>query len=65
MPRHPALRGVEELRAANFSRSVNVEPATEDRVLIRLADGTPLLLERAIGRGPRAAVHIVARPRVE
>ena len=24
---HPALRGVDELRAANFSRSVNVEPA--------------------------------------
>jgi hypothetical protein len=48
---HPALRGVEELRAANFSRSVNVEPAAEDRVLMRLADGTPLLLERAMDAG--------------
>jgi hypothetical protein len=48
---HPALRGVDELRAANFSRYVNVEPATEDRVLLRLADGTPLLLERTIGAG--------------
>jgi hypothetical protein len=48
---HPALRGVDELRAANFVRSVNVEPATDDRVLIRLADGTPLLLERAMGAG--------------
>ena len=48
---HPALRGVEELRAANFSRSINVEPATEDRVLMRLADGTPLLLERVMGAG--------------
>jgi hypothetical protein len=48
---HPALRGVEELRAANFSRSVNVEPAEGDRVLMRLADGTPLLLERAMGAG--------------
>jgi hypothetical protein len=48
---HPALRGVEELRAANFSRSVNVEPATDDRVLMRLADGTPLLLERVMGAG--------------
>jgi hypothetical protein len=48
---HPALRGVEELRAANFFRSVNVEPATDDRVLLSLADGTPLLLERALGAG--------------
>ena len=48
---HPALRGVEELRAANFTRSVNVEPAEADRVLMRLADGTPLLLERAMGNG--------------
>jgi hypothetical protein len=48
---HPALRGVEELRAANFSRSLNVEPALEDRVLMRLADGTPILLERPVGAG--------------
>ena len=48
---HPALRGVEELRAANFTRAVNVEPAIDDRVLMRLADGTPLLLERALGSG--------------
>ncbi len=48
---HPALRGVEELRAANFSRSVNVEPSSEDRVLLSLADGTPLLLERGMGNG--------------
>jgi hypothetical protein len=48
---HAALRGVAELRAANFFRSVNVEPATVDRVLLRLADGTPLLLERNLGQG--------------
>jgi hypothetical protein len=48
---HPALRGVEELRAANFYRSVNVEPSEADRVLMRLADGTPLLLERTLGAG--------------
>ncbi|HEX7237575.1 MAG TPA: BatA domain-containing protein [Gammaproteobacteria bacterium] len=48
---HPALRGVAELRAANFTRSVNVEPTEADRVLIRLADGTPLLLERPLGSG--------------
>jgi hypothetical protein len=48
---HPVLRGVEELRTANFSRSVSVEPATDDGVLLRLADGTPLLLERELGDG--------------
>jgi hypothetical protein len=48
---HPALRGVEELRAAAFSRYLAVEAAPEDRVLIRLADGTPLLLERTQGSG--------------
>ncbi|HEY3516823.1 MAG TPA: BatA domain-containing protein [Gammaproteobacteria bacterium] len=48
---HPVLRGVDELRAANFTRSVNVEPGEADRVLMRLADGTPLLLERPLGAG--------------
>jgi hypothetical protein len=48
---HPALRGVDELRAASFSRYLTVEPGTDDRVLMRLADGTPLLLERAVGAG--------------
>jgi len=48
---HPALRGVDELRAANFTRSVNVEPSEADRVLMSLADGTPLLLDRALGSG--------------
>lgn len=48
---HPALRGVEELRIATFSRYLAVEPAAEDRVLMRLADGTPLLIERSMGDG--------------
>jgi hypothetical protein len=48
---HPALRGVDELRAANFTRSVNVEPNEADRVLMSLADGTPLLLDRPLGSG--------------
>ena len=48
---HPALRGVDELRAANFTHSVNVEPSEADRVLMRLADGTPLLVDRALGSG--------------
>jgi hypothetical protein len=48
---HPALRGVDELRAARFTRYLTVEPAPEDRVLMRLADATPLLIERGIGDG--------------
>ena len=48
---HPVLRGVDELRAANFTRFVDVEPDEADRVLMSLADGTPLLLERALGSG--------------
>lgn len=48
---HPALRGVQELRAATFSRYLAIEPAAADRVLVRLADGTPLLLERTQGAG--------------
>ncbi len=48
---HPALRGVDELRAAQFTRYLSIDPAPEDRVIMRLADGTPLLLERALGSG--------------
>jgi hypothetical protein len=48
---HPVLRGVDELRAANFTRSVSIEPGEGDRVLMSLADGTPLLLERTMGAG--------------
>jgi hypothetical protein len=48
---HPALRGVEELRAARFTRYLTVNPTEDDRVLIRLADGTPLLIERPLGAG--------------
>lgn len=48
---HPALRGVAELRTANFARFLALEPGADDRVLMRLADGTPLLLERTQGAG--------------
>ena len=48
---HPALRGVDDLRAARFYRYINVEPTAEDRVLISLDDGTPLLIERLLGAG--------------
>jgi hypothetical protein len=48
---HPALRGVEDLRSARFARALAVEPSPEDRVLVRLADSTPLLIERQLGAG--------------
>jgi hypothetical protein len=48
---HPALRGVEELRSASFTRYLSVTPGDDDRVIMRLADGTPLLLERTLGAG--------------
>ena len=48
---HPALRGVDELRSARFDRYVAVEPAADDRVLISLDDGAPLLIERTLGAG--------------
>jgi len=48
---HPVLRGVNELRAANFVRAVNVETTDADRVMLSLVDGTPLLVERTLGSG--------------
>lgn len=48
---HPALHSVEGLRAARFYRHASIEPAGEDKVLMRLDDGTPLLLERQVGDG--------------
>ena len=48
---HPALRGLDDLRSAKFTRYVGVEPAADDRVLIRLDDGAPLLIERTLGAG--------------
>jgi hypothetical protein len=48
---HPALRGVDGLRAARFFRYAGIQPGTEDAVLMRLDDGTPLLIERKVGNG--------------
>ncbi len=48
---HPALRGLDDLRSAKFTRYLAVEPGADDRVLIRLDDGAPLLLERPLGDG--------------
>jgi len=48
---HPALRQVDGLRAAKFFRYVSIVPEQTDRVLIRLEDGVPLLIEHAVGAG--------------
>lgn len=48
---HPALQGVELLRAARFFRHTAIEAAEEDRILISLDTGSPLLLERELGAG--------------
>jgi hypothetical protein len=48
---HPALRGVEALRAARFYRYINVMPSDGDQTLISLESGAPLLLERELGAG--------------
>jgi hypothetical protein len=42
---------MDELRSAKFTRYIAVEPSPDDRVLVRLDDGTPLLLERPVGAG--------------
>jgi hypothetical protein len=48
---HPALRGLEAVRAARFERYALVEPGRGDNVLIALDSGAPLLLERELGAG--------------
>jgi Aerotolerance regulator N-terminal/von Willebrand factor type A domain len=48
---HPALRGLDTLRAAKFFRYSAIVPSADDRVLASLESGAPLLLERTIGNG--------------
>jgi hypothetical protein len=47
---HPALRSVERFGAVKFYQVIHVTPA-KSRVLARLSDGTPLVLERQLGEG--------------
>jgi hypothetical protein len=47
---HPATRQAGNWAGVKFYRSVSLEPGT-DRVLAKLADDTPLLVERQIGDG--------------
>jgi hypothetical protein len=48
---HPILRDAAEWHRVRFFRHVQVEPGKDDKVLIALEDGSPLLIERAIGAG--------------
>jgi hypothetical protein len=48
---HPALRGVGSLRAAKFFRHAPIEAAPGDEVLIGLDNGSPLIVETALGDG--------------
>jgi hypothetical protein len=48
---HPALRGLDALRAAKFFRYMPVTPDPADAVVMSLETGAPLLLERAFGDG--------------
>lgn len=48
---HPALRGLDGLRSARFSRYVGITPGETDDVLLGLDTGAPLLVERRLGAG--------------
>jgi hypothetical protein len=48
---HPALRGLDALRAAKFFRYTAVTPDPADEVVVSLESGAPLLLERVVGDG--------------
>ncbi len=62
---HPALRGLDDLRSAKFTRYIGVEPGG------RRPRADPARRRRAAvdrkdaRRGPCAALHVLARPRVE
>ncbi len=48
---HTAMRGLEGLRLARFQRYVALETTDRDRVLARLEDDTPLVVESEVGNG--------------
>ncbi len=47
---HPALRSVDRFNGVKFYQAIHVS-SSKSRVLAKLSDQTPLLLERAIGEG--------------
>ena len=48
---HPVMKGLERLDGVSFYQAVNVTPSKDAKVLAKLSNQTPLLLERQIGRG--------------
>ena len=48
---HPGLAQMDELRSARFYRHISLQPVETDRVLIRLEEGSPLLVEHPLGDG--------------
>jgi hypothetical protein len=47
---HPALRSVDRFNGVKFYQAIHIS-AAKSRVLAKLNDGTPLVLERSIGEG--------------
>ncbi len=48
---HPVFKGLERLEGVSFYQTVSVTPSKDDRILARLNNQTPLLIERQIGEG--------------
>jgi hypothetical protein len=48
---HPVLREATDWNRVRFFRQRAIEPTADDKTLIALDDGTPLLLERTVGAG--------------
>ncbi|HEY6643172.1 BatA and WFA domain-containing protein [Povalibacter sp.] len=48
---HPALRNADGWQDVHFLRYLRVAPGEQDKVLIGLQDGGPLLIERSVGAG--------------
>lgn len=47
----PALRGISQFADVQFFETAHLEPKPDARILMKLADGSPLLLEEHIGDG--------------
>jgi len=48
---HPVLREAADWNQVRFFRQRTLQPTADDRTLIALDDGTPLLIERTLGAG--------------
>ncbi len=48
---HPVLREATDWNRVRFFRQRAIQPTSEDKTLISLDDGTPLLIERTVGAG--------------